>query len=448
MNNKVIKCGTLITGDGKAVDKNKAVWIKNGQFYDITNYDIIQGATDVEIIDASDKMVVPGAITHHTHGCTLGPLFPSAAVPVSEEKALFNLNRHLSQGTTTVCNVDGMGTYEETECINKKTSVNLFTTTINTITNMKVAEMVDGKGLKAVHRALDVGQMLEFGAVAVGEVGGGHTLGGGGQDYLYIPNAFEKKIGVKITMAQARNLKFAALGRYMRGADDECDLNEVQRLLEEYGIADKITISEAVKLIRDCVLPSISASLNGFEEGCKTAMMYRVPIILHNSAPSVRKIEEILLKYGSKCDLIAAHCNHDTFEIEEAVKWAKRLKELGAIIDVGTFDLTEESQQQTGGDPEYFDALIRSGVTDVISTDYNGGCWDGLYTGVSRIVKKDYMDIAKAVALCTGNVRNVVPLLAKDRGLIRRGFDADFVVTDAADVGVIKDVYIDGNLIY
>ena len=445
---KIILCGTLVTGDGKTLVNNKAVWIRGGKFCDITDFSAVSPDVQAEIVHAEDKLVVPGAINHHTHGCTLGPLFPSATTPVSEEKAIANLWRHLSQGTTTVCNVDGMGTPEETLRINRQVPIKLYTSTANTPKNVEAAEIVDGKGLRAEHRALTTDEMLRCGAVAVGEMGGGHTLGGGGQDYLYIPNAFEKRTGIRISTAQARELKFAALGRYMSGDESERDMDRVAALLESSGLSDKISAEEAVQLIKDCVLPSIATSLAGFEEGCRTAIMNSVPFILHNSAPSVKKIEALLLKYGKDIQLVAGHCNHDTFTVDESVYWARRLKELGAIIDVGTFDLTDYSQQQTGGDPEYFDAMIRSGLADIISTDYNGGCWDGLYTGVARIVEKGYMGLAEAVALCTGNLRKVLPLLAKNSGLIEPGFDADFVVADCNNVGNIRAVYIDGQLVY
>ena len=35
-------------------------------------------------------------------------------------------------------------------------------------------------------------QMVGAGAVVIGEVGAGMTLGGGGQDYMYIPAAVEQ----------------------------------------------------------------------------------------------------------------------------------------------------------------------------------------------------------------------------------------------------------------
>ena len=54
--------------------------------------------------------------------------------------------------------------------------------------------------------------MVEAGAVALGEAGGGQTLGGGAQDYRFIPEAILSATGVLIRPAEARTLKEAVVG--------------------------------------------------------------------------------------------------------------------------------------------------------------------------------------------------------------------------------------------
>lgn len=440
----VVRCGILITGNGKTCMKNKALWIKGGKFIDITNYDAVPERGDLKVISAENDLVAPGAVNYHAHGCTLGPLFPSAALPLSKEEVISNLRRHLSQGTTTVCNVCGFSLAEEIEGLEKEVPVKLHIATAHTRSNIKAAEIADGKGLKAEHRSVSIRDMVEAGAVAVGEIGGGHTLGGGGQDYFYIPRAVKARTGIEISPFQARELKFAVLGRNMNAGTGKVDYGRIEGLLNKCGLSGKITVDGVIDLIRRCVLPSVQAALKGYEEAYSAAEEFCIPLILHNSAPSVKKIEEILFKNRGYITVIAAHCNHDTFEVEEAVRWAQRLKELGAIIDLATFDITRKSRQNTGGAPDYFDAMAQSGIADIISTDYNGGWWDGIYEGISRIIKKGYSDICRAVALGTGNVRNAVPLLAKDCGLIKKGFAADFVITEKDDIGKIKRVFVNG----
>jgi len=447
---KVVKCGFLVTGDGKTFYKNKALWIKDGKFIDITNFDTLPMNDEIELILTENALVAPGAINHHTHGCVTGPLFPSGAPSLSEEKVIYNLNRHLRQGTTTVCNVCGFPLMEEVQNINQKVPVHLYLTSAHTPSNIKAAEIVDGQGLTVRHKRMTVRQMIEAGAVAVGEIGGGHTLGGGGQDYLYIPQAIAAKIGGKnITPDRARELKFAVLGRYLNF--ESSNQKQISKLIREYNLEGKITPQEIITIIRQCVMPSVATALSGYEEAFDTAWSLKMPLILHNSAPSVKKIEELLLKNSKKVEeiaVIAAHCDHDTFEVEESVKWAERLKKLGAIIDLATFDITLDSQQKTGGSPKYFDVLAESGLMDIISTDYNNGNWDGIYKGIGRIIKKGYLNIPQAIALGTGNVRKIFPHLAQDRGLIQKGLAADFIITDFNDIAQIRQVFIKGECVY
>lgn len=447
---KVIKCGFLVNGDGKIFLKNKALWIKDGKFYDITNFDAIPNESNIEIISAERNLVAPGAINHHTHGCIIGPVFPSGGLSLSKEKVIKNLNRHLSQGTTTICNVCGFPVAEELEYTKKKTSVNLYISSAHTPKNIMAAEIIDGRGFTSLHKMMTVEKMFKTGAVSVGEIGGGHTLGGGGQDYLYIPKAIETKTGLKnFPQDKAKKLKFAVLGRYLDSSN--CDKKWIKEIVNSSGLSGRISIQEMITLIRKSVMPSVNIALEGYEEAFNEAYSFKLPLILHNSAPSVKKIKELLLKNAKKIEnmtVIAAHCNHDTFEVEESVQWAERLKKLGAIIDLATFDITLNSQEKTGGSPEYFDTLARSGLMDIISTDYNSGNWDGIYEGISRIIKKGYLNIPKAIALGTGNVRKIIPLLAKNRGLIQKDFYADFIITDIQDIANIKSVFINGECVF
>ncbi|MDW7670777.1 MAG: amidohydrolase [Bacillota bacterium] len=438
----VIKCGAIATGDGSRLLYHKALWVKDGVVADITGVDEIPAASDIRIIDAESWLVAPGAVNYHTHGCAAGPLYPSGAEPLPRSRVIGNIRRHLSQGTTTICNVCGFSRFSDIEGLKEETGANLCLTTAHTPASLKAAEMVDGKGLTDAHKTMTVQEMAEQNAVAVGESGGGHTLGGGGQDYLYIPQAILQKTNVTINTFQAKALKLAVLSRYM----DFSGFNrtEVDHLLREYGLQHLITPEETAEIIRKSVMTSIGTALEGFDETMAAARETGLPVIYHTSAPSVKKIEELLLRNRREVTVVAAHCNHDTFEVEEAVIWAERLKALGAVIDLGTFDITEQSQQFSGVSPEYFDRLGESGLADIISTDYNGGYWDGVYEGMSRLVRKGFCDIPRAIAMGTGNVRKAIPRIAPRRGLIQKGFHADFVITDPAEISHIKEVYING----
>jgi len=100
-----------------------------------------------------------------------------------------NLLRHLQGGTTTVLNVDGFALPEEVEAARRLAPVNLHTATCHTPLSLRAALLADGGGLSPRQRHQTAERMVEPGVVCLGEIGSGHTLGGGGQEYLYIPRA-------------------------------------------------------------------------------------------------------------------------------------------------------------------------------------------------------------------------------------------------------------------
>lgn len=445
MKNMAIKCGFLINGDGESILRDRVVWVEKGFITDITGYDSIpvslSGSWD--LLDASQDMVIPGAINHHTHGCIHGPIFPSGARGLDRESVQNNIWRHIKQGTTTICNVCGFPLTDELLETRLECPANLFLTSAHTKKNLQAAETVDGLGLLEKHKTIRVEEMLERGAVAIGEIGGGHTLGGGGQDYLYIPQAIEKHTGIRIRQEEAKSLKFLCLGRSLdvRNRDEE----KIQSLLNQFGISLKP--EEVCGIIAESVMPSVNLALDGFFEAFEVASKYQMPLLLHTSAPSIKAIEAIAQLNSIKeqpVTLIASHCDHDTFEVEEIVETVQKLKDMNVVIDLATFDITPYSRSKTGGIAEYFDVLAKSGLADLISTDYNSGFWDGIYTGISRIVKKKYMSLPKAVALGTGNIRNYLPLLGAKRGMIQKGFHADICITSSSDVSEVKKVIIGG----
>ena len=192
----VIKGGTLVTGDGKTVIKNAYVRFENDLIVDFGEGEC--PTTDNDVIDAAGCVVMPGVIDHHIHGVTMGPLFPSGAKPLSREKVSSHHKKLLEQGITTILNVDGFATMREVNEARAMTPLRIQTCTSHTATNFKAALAVDGSGLTEEHLNTTVEQMLKEGAIMVGEIGGGHTLGGGGQDYLYIPKAIKEKTGVEL----------------------------------------------------------------------------------------------------------------------------------------------------------------------------------------------------------------------------------------------------------
>ena len=155
------------------------------------------------------------------------------------------------------------------------TPLRIQTCTSHTATNFKAALAVDGSGLTEEHLNTTVEQMLKEGAIMVGEIGGGHTLGGGGQDYLYIPKAIKEKTGVELEPMQARRLKVAVLGRHINL--DNYDSEAVKAAMKEFGL-DGLMSEE------DCVLPSMDVALDAFTEAAQAGMRYGVPSLYESIA--------------------------------------------------------------------------------------------------------------------------------------------------------------------
>lgn len=440
----LIKGGTLITGDGKQVVEDAAVWISNGRVDDVTRgSNSLPERPDVErVIDAKGCAVIPGVINAHAHACSLGPSMPSASRELPMDDIQFHLNRFLSQGTTTVLNVCGFALAEEGRAVDSGHPVNLRVATAHTPANVRAAQSVDGKGLGPEHLATTVEEQLEAGAAAIGEVGGGQTLGGGAQDYRFIPEALEEKTHVRVHPLQARTLKIAVLGRHLDGAGTSDEA--VQSALKEIGLHEKLTVQEAKEIIESCVVPSLATALDGFREAAAAAEDTGYPAVFHNSTPTAKLLLELASKHpGAK--LVAGHSNHNMFLTEEAVAIASEMKERGIVIDVSTLDCIQTRWRNS---PENLDALIEAGLVDTVSTDFAGGHWDSILSGIHRIIQKEQLGMAEAIALATGNVARHFPHLAGDRGIIAKGKTADVVVSDLVNVSQVKHVVIGGKLVF
>jgi len=442
MRTLVLINGDVVTGDGETILEKTTV-VSNDHLI----VDLVEGRPDPSlldnadrVIDADQKLIMPGLINGHAHGITLGPLFASCARPLSREQVIKNLDEHLLEGTTTLLNVDGFATIEEVEAINSVHPVNIKTATSHTPWNLEAAEAVDGSGLQETHRKPTVEEMLGMGAVAIGEIGAGHTLGGGGQDYLYIPLAVKQETGREITERQARALKRAVLGRYVDPL--AYDPSKVSQVLEEIGLAGCLTPEKAKDIIMATVLPPVNAALEGLREAGELAAKFGVPVIVHNSAPSKRVILE-MAERGLGRNLIAGHCNHTTFELEEAVSHARELKEREVVIDVSTFGSFKANDWD---EMEMQFVLLGEGIVDTVSTDYGDGAHDPMLLVLEQTMERKLIDLPKAVSLVSSNVAQAIPLLAPNRGLVARGKEADLIIVDKERISQVDTTIVSGQV--
>ncbi len=384
---------------------------------------------------------MPGIINNHAHLVVIGaPRFASAATPVAPEETIRNLDKHLLGGTTTILNVDGFATMEEVNETNSRHPINIKTGTTHTPINIKAAYLGDGKGMKAEHADQTAEDMLANGAVAIAEIGAGATLGGGVQEYLYIPQAVKKATGVEITAPQARALKSAVLGDYID--PPVYDEEGLVVLMDEYRLSDSIKPNALKKLIEDTVLPPFKDAVAGIIEAGKYAERLETIVSIHHAAPTLNVTRE-LAYLGEK--LVAGHSNHPSFKTDEAIEQCRWLKERGVIIDVSTLDTFGARQLVTSTDTLY--ALVREGLVDTISTDYAGGNFDSIIVCIYNLVKDGVCPLPQAVAMATGNVARLFPGLAPERGILAKGKVADIILVDQEDMGRVKEVFISGKTV-
>ncbi|MBB5788580.1 amidohydrolase family protein [Jiangella mangrovi] len=434
----ILKNGRLVVGDGRTPAFTGSLVI-DGDRIAAAGPDDYTGGLDDTVVDLGGRLVLPGALDCHAHAVAPGPRFASGTPGVSLPEVMGNLRRHLSQGHTTVVDLDGFKLPAETTQVTGQ-PVRVASSTVHFEPMFQAADAADGSGLTAAHRDMTAAAMADAGAVVIGEVGAGMTLGGGGQDYLYIPAAVEKATGTRLTPAQSKALKYAVLGRHIRpGAPDT---GAVRRLLTEYGLAERLPVADAVALIEDSVLPSFQTALDGLVRSADLAVDLGIPTLVHNSAPSDEAARTAAKVAGPL--FIGGHTNHGTFSADEAVASARYIREQGGHVELDTFDAW--GRRELHAAPEHLIALVQEGLVDVIATDYASGHWDGVFSAVEAIVGVGLASLEAAVAMVSGNVARALPRLG-DRGLLRPGRLADVVVTSPRHPSDIELVIVGGEVV-
>jgi imidazolonepropionase-like amidohydrolase len=425
--------GTVVIGDGATVFDPGFVAIEGGRIAEVGEGRPPGGAA----VEFRDAVITPGLINTHVHCVTLGPAHATGSLSATEDEVRAFKDRHLRGGTTTVLSVDGFPLWSEYQALAGRHPLKVRKCTAHTPANVRAADLADGAGLKDEHRRATVDELVGQGAVCIGEIGAGGTLGGGMQDNIYIPAAIKERSGVEIDPFQARALKEAVLGRKIDPAS--LDRASLRDAMAAAGLVGGITEDAVIETVHRCVMPSMEQAYEGLREAAAAAARLRRPFMVHHAAASAEVVMEI-----ANDRMIAAHANHPSFTVDEALRYARALRARGALLEISGLNLFTRTKGQQDAEP--FLALARERLADFVGTDYAAGHYDPVSTALSAIIRRGLMGAAEAIALSTGNVARHLPAFT-DAGLLEAGRPADVAVF-ARGLEATKAVYIDGRQVY
>ena len=422
----VIRGGTVVNPQQSTHEAD--ILIEDGRIIDIGG----TYADDSESIDATDCLVLPGLVNGHAHGCTTGPLFSSGAMPLGEEQALSNAERHLRAGVTTLVNVCGFGL--PSDRIDHQLDIHLGTTHLPAA--VEAADLVDASGMQERHRQMTAQRMIENGAVALGEIGSGATLGGGVAAYRYVPDALEGPLGRRLAPEEATVLIDALVGPSRL---DEPDDGALALALQALGVSADLAPEVRAAILRYASAP-VLASLRSFTEATELSEQLNVPAVFHVARPSAKTL--LHLARHTNARIVAGHVNHTSFTPDEAVEVARQLRAEGATIDVSSLDIVQARRLAT---PDVADALAREGLVDTLSTDYAGGAWEPMLGVVQRWIDAGYVTLEEGIAMCTETPAKVFGF--EDRGRIARGLRADLAIVAGDNVSDVRWVVAEGQVV-
>jgi imidazolonepropionase-like amidohydrolase len=428
-----ILAGAVVTGDGATVHDPGFVVIENGRVTEV-GAGRRSGGTAVEFRDA---LIAPGLVNIHVHCVTLGPAHATGSVSATEEEVRDFKDRHLRGGTTTVLSVDGFPVWSEYRALADRHPLKVLKCTAHTPANFRAADLADGAGLQDVHRRATVDELVGQGAVCIGEIGAGGTLGGGMQDNIYIPAAIKERSGVEIDPFQARALKEAVLGRKIDPAS--LDRAALREAMAAAGLTGRVTEDAVIETVHRCVMPSMEQAYEGLREAAAASARLRRPFMVHHAAASAEVVMEI-----ANDRMIAAHANHPSFTVDESLRYARDLRARGALLEISGLNLFTRTKGQQDAEP--FLALARERLVDFVGTDYAASHYDPVSTALSAIVRRGLMGAAETIALSTGNVARRLPSFT-DAGLLEPGRPADIAVF-SPDLASTRAVFVNGRQVF
>jgi len=429
---RAIVNAVIVTGDGHTILENHSLVMEDGMITDLVPQPYLPYDPAGDIVDASGALVIPGLINHHSHGGVHGPFNVFGERPLPLPRVIYDLNRHVTCGTTTLVNACGWPTMSEVESTAKMHPIHLRATTIHLPIHLKHAKYVDGRGLRTWHERISVEEMLALGAVAIGEIGAPCVAHG-------TPHISEE-LGLALSVTQVQQLKESVLGP---GIDpDYYQPERLRAVLANIGLAERLTAEQARDLVQRHVVAPYEMTRDCVAEFGELSLKHNVPLLFHNTMDTRDLCLELASRLGPR--LIALHSNY-TFSASEAVRTAQKLKHYGALIDVFTADAY--GARMFHPTPDVTLALFSENLVDLISTDFIAGYWDSIPLILEKAIEAGAISLPAAVHMASRKVVQAIPRIGSDRGLIAPGFVADLVITDRQHLSQIKQVIIGGQTV-
>jgi predicted amidohydrolase len=428
---KAISNATIITGDGETVLPDHTLVIEKGMVADIVPARFLAFDLAEDVIDAGGSVVMPGIINHHSHGSTIGP-FNIFGEELPAGRVLYNLDRHMAHGTTTIVAACGWPTQAEAEATNNLHPINVRTGTLHAPHHLAHTEYIDGGGLKPWHKNTTVDEQIAQGAVYIGEVGVPCAAYGTPQ--------ICRELNRTLTVAQVQEIKEAALGPSVE--PDAFDAPRMNAALKAAGLDDILDLESARDLMDRHMVAPYRMTIDCCEEFGDLALKHNIPLIFHNTPDTVDLCMELAPKLGPL--LIALHCNY-AFTPEEAVKGARELKRHGAIVDIFVGDEFGANMFTKSKDAGF--AMLGEGLVDLISTDYIGGNWDPIPLILEKAMDEGHLTLPQAIKMTSKSVVDAIPRLGTHKATIAPGHPADLTIVDAKHMSQVKMVLIAGKTV-
>jgi hypothetical protein len=437
----------IITGDGKTILDNRSIVIEGELIESIRTNPCPLADNASRIIDAAGGLVIPGLIDSHDHGVTTGPYAFDCALPgLPKERVIWRLNKYLLEGVTTVLNQDGFSTMEEVVETRSLTPMQVQTLSVHMPVHLKRAKVLSCGGLKKEHFSNTIEDMVEKGAIGIGEAGGfgipvpeeGRTPDISYLCNLFIPLMVQRETGHTLTHEEGTALGSALFAR----PRDEKTLLELM---------EKLDISAAKNALEEFTASAVEnarLTIEANEEAASYAGKLGVPLFFHSAPQTKEQVIEFARELGG-----LFHASHSDFIYKpgEAIEVARTVKEAGGWTDIlcGNFfrsraagTLPNKKNHITAL------ALLEEGLVDILENDSATRYWgDSMLRVLEYYIEQRAIDLPQAIAMVTKNVVEAIPNIAPNRGEIGEGKVADLAVLDRKSISQVNTVLIGGRVV-